>query len=62
MNHDMNKNTIQKRASYWVTRLHSSDCTDTERYAFDDWLAASEQHRIAYQQVSVCVLAGFSTD
>lgn len=51
MNPDMNK-TIQQRASYWVTRLHSSDCTDAERYAFDDWLAASKQHRIAYDQVS----------
>lgn len=50
MNPDMN-NTIQKQASHWVSRLNSSDCTDAERYAFDDWLAASEQHRVAYQQV-----------
>jgi transmembrane sensor len=43
--------TIQQQASYWVTRLHSTDCTDAERYAFDGWLAKNEQHRIAYQQV-----------
>lgn len=51
MNPDMNKNTIQQRASYWVTRIHSDDCTDAESYAFDDWLAENENHRIAYQQV-----------
>lgn len=45
-------NPIQKQATEWVTRLQSGNCTDTERYAFDDWLAASEQHRVAYEQVS----------
>jgi transmembrane sensor len=44
-------NTLQQQASHWVTRIHSSDCTDAERYAFDKWLAESKNHRIAYQQV-----------
>lgn len=45
------ENTIQQQASHWVTRLNSSDCTDTERYAFDDWITDNEKHRTAYQQV-----------
>jgi transmembrane sensor len=44
-------NTIQQQASYWVTRLHSDDCSDAESYAFDEWLIENENHRIAYQQV-----------
>jgi transmembrane sensor len=44
-------NTLQQQASHWVTRIHSSDCTDAERYAFDKWLAENENHHIAYQQV-----------
>ena len=44
-------NTIQKQASHWVTRLHSADCTEAERYAIDDWLAENETHSVAYQQV-----------
>lgn len=49
--HKIRTNAIQQQASHWVTRLHSDDCSDTERYEFDEWLARSENHRVAYQQV-----------
>lgn len=35
----------------WVTRLHSGDCTDAERHDFEAWLAESEAHRAAYNEV-----------
>jgi transmembrane sensor len=43
---------VHEQATFWQTRLHSGDCTDQERRNFEAWLAQSEVHQIAYQNVA----------
>ena len=38
-------------ASEWYARLHSGDCTRSERDAFQSWLAESDEHGRAYRRV-----------
>ena len=40
-------------ATFWVTRLHSGDCTDADRQTFAAWLAEDEANRTAYQEIKV---------
>jgi transmembrane sensor len=51
--HDAPSGSLIERAIFWVTRLHSGDCTDQERQDFEAWLAQSEAHRAAHQEVEV---------
>jgi len=41
---------IDTDAADWVARLSSQDVTDTDRAAFQDWLAASSDHRRAFDE------------
>jgi transmembrane sensor len=43
------RSTAKEQAVYWVTRLHSGECTETERRAFEAWLAAHDSHRHEYE-------------
>lgn len=53
MNHDrLNPNpddAITDAAAHWCMRLHAEDCTQAEREAFADWLAADPRHAEEYQ-------------
>jgi len=49
--HDTPTGSLHERAIFWVTRLHSGDCTDQERQDFEAWLAQSETHRTAHKEV-----------
>ncbi|HEY8097542.1 MAG TPA: FecR family protein [Methylobacter sp.] len=44
--------SVHEQATFWVTRLHSGDCTDRERRDFEVWLSQSEVHRIAHREVA----------
>jgi len=44
---------VHEQAIFWVTRLHSGDCTEADRQTFAAWLAQDQAHRTAYQEVSV---------
>ncbi|MDO9048402.1 MAG: FecR family protein [Methylobacter sp.] len=50
--HNTPSGSLHELAVFWVTRLHSGDCTDEERHDFEAWLAQSEAHRIAHQEVA----------
>lgn len=50
--YDTSSGSVHELAVFWVTRLHSGDCTDQERHDFEVWLAQSEAHRIAHQDVA----------
>jgi transmembrane sensor len=39
-------------AARWFARLRSPECGATERHAFETWLAASDEHRSAYEKVA----------
>lgn len=41
--------SIADAAAHWCMRLHESDCTETERQAFAQWLAADPLHAVEYQ-------------
>lgn len=49
--YDTSSGSVHEQATFWVTRLHSSDCTDQERRDFEVWLEQSEVHRIAHREV-----------
>jgi transmembrane sensor len=40
----------KSQALYWITRLNSGECTDSERRAFETWLVEREEHRQAYEE------------
>jgi transmembrane sensor len=42
--------SIQDQAVRWITRLNSGEATHSERRAFETWLAADENHRLAYEE------------
>ena len=42
---------LREKAIDWLLRLRSETCTQSERRAFDDWLAQSPRHRQAYEEV-----------
>ena len=48
-----NTDNAHELATFWVTRLHSGDCTGADRQTFAAWLAQDQAHRSAYQEVSV---------
>ncbi|WP_333874058.1 FecR family protein [Methylobacter sp.] len=50
--HDIPSGSVHELAVYWVTRLHSGNCTDRERDDFEVWLAQSKAHRIAHDEVA----------
>ncbi|MDI1276547.1 FecR family protein [Methylobacter sp.] len=50
--YDTSSGSVHEQATFWITRLHSGDCTDQERRDFEVWLAQSEVHRIAYREVA----------
>lgn len=41
--------SIADAAAHWCMRLHESDCTEAERTAFAQWLAADTRHAVEYQ-------------
>ncbi|MCI3945152.1 peptide ABC transporter substrate-binding protein [Pseudomonas syringae] len=43
---------ITDAAAHWCMRLHADDCTDAERKAFDEWLAAHPLHAREYQAMN----------
>jgi transmembrane sensor len=49
--HDTPSGSLHERAIFWVTRLHSGDCTGQEQLDFEAWLAQSEAHRAAHHEV-----------
>lgn len=49
--YDTSSGSVHEQATFWVTRLHSGDCTDQERRDFEVWLAQSEVHRVAHREV-----------
>jgi transmembrane sensor len=42
---------LREQAIDWLLCLRSETCTQSERRAFDDWLAQSPHHRQAYEEV-----------
>lgn len=48
-NHPESEDAITDAAAHWCMRLHESDCTDAERKAFAQWLAADPRHAIEYE-------------
>jgi transmembrane sensor len=44
--------TISNQAIHWFVRLHSGDCTETERRQFFEWLTRDDTHRREYQRVA----------
>src|SRR5262245_9001983 len=40
-----------EEAAQWSARLTAHDCTEFERQRFERWLAESEKHRLAYQEI-----------
>ena len=50
---DLPLGPVHEHAIFWVTRLQSDVCTDQDRHDFEAWLAQSDAHRSAYQQVIV---------
>lgn len=51
--HNASPDPAHELAIFWVTRLQSGDCTDTDRQAFADWLAQDQAHRTAHQEVKL---------
>lgn len=51
--HNAPPDPVHEQAIFWVTRLHSGDCTGADRQAFSAWLAQDQAHRTAYQEVKV---------
>ena len=49
--YDTSSGSVHEQATFWVTRLHSGDCTDQERRDFEVWLEQSEVHRVAHREV-----------
>ncbi|MGH8474960.1 MAG: FecR family protein [Methylococcales bacterium] len=43
-------NRILRKAMEWFVRLQDEGCDPTERTRFQDWLAQSEAHRLAYAE------------
>jgi transmembrane sensor len=43
------QDSIADAAAHWCMRLHESDCTEAERTAFAQWLAADPLHAVEYQ-------------
>lgn len=37
-------------AQRWLVRLHAASCSDADRQAFQAWLQASAEHRLAYDE------------
>ena len=50
---DLPLGSAHEHAIFWVTRLNSDTCTDQDRQDFEAWLAESDVHQNAYQQVTV---------
>ncbi len=42
--------TVKEQAIYWVTRIHSGEYSETERPAFEAWLASDKAHQREYEQ------------
>jgi transmembrane sensor len=47
----LDEEKIGAEALYWVTRIHSGECTNEDRRALDDWLKQDETNRRAYEEV-----------
>lgn len=47
----VNDDTITDAAAQWFMRLQDEDCTDTDRSAFSQWLAADPRHAREYEAV-----------
>ncbi|MGH8550317.1 MAG: FecR family protein [Methylococcales bacterium] len=43
-------NRVLRKAMEWFVRLQDEGCDPTERTCFQDWLAKSEAHRLAYAE------------
>ena len=43
------QDTATEAAAHWCMRLHEDDCTDAERRAFEEWLAADPLHAAEYE-------------
>ena len=43
--------TIRETAIYWVARVRSGECSNTEREALSIWLCQDESHRQEYQKI-----------
>ena len=43
------KNSIEQAAA-WFLRMQQSDCSETDKKYFEEWLAENEAHRAEYQQ------------
>lgn len=43
---------LAEEAATWFVRLRDPDCSIDERGAFEDWLAASDEHRREYEQIA----------
>lgn len=41
---------LAREAAGWVARLQSSDATDRDRHAFEEWLSKDPAHRAAYDE------------
>lgn len=41
---------LKGQAVYWVTRLHSGECTQAEREQFNEWLAQNHLHHREYER------------
>lgn len=52
MNYFTRYSTIRHHAAYWITRLHSENCTDAEKEAFQKWLADSQDHATEFQHLT----------
>lgn len=44
------ENALEEQAAAWFLRIQEGDCSAAERQEFEDWLAASPEHRREYQQ------------
>jgi transmembrane sensor len=50
MSHTRPDRRLSEEAAGWMIKLNDSDCTETDRRAFEAWLAADESHRAEYRQ------------
>lgn len=50
MNHTRPESRLAEEAASWFLKLNAPDCTETDRRAFETWLAADESHKEEYRQ------------
>ncbi|MBM0106820.1 FecR domain-containing protein [Steroidobacter sp. S1-65] len=46
------RDDIDARARQWLAHIYSGEITEQERAGFQDWLAASSEHRAAFQSLN----------